>query len=294
MIKERQLLSVTTAGGRRSKQIRNLDRRSAHSILEGGRPRPPGMRRSRGASRSGPVALQIGEKYFVLQGRESPSGVRHGVSIKCAGMLLAALLAVAAFVAGPALGEEVNECVINGGFETAGTNAVDGPLGWDLPDGLGVRWVSDADGDAHGRIILMDTRVSERDMVAQWKRCGITKWDIPNPAPGAISDTYGLSYYSEPFPAVSGAVYRLSFDYKGAGGAKVWVRGYGRVRGELRRVYEMWAPCRSQAGVWTRNERVFHPQSSVAEIVEFRVMLYAYYPPGLYGFDNVRVEQVPE
>lgn len=207
-------------------------------------------------------------------------------------MITAALLAGAMFLAGPVRGAAMDEGVVNGGFETAGTNAVAGPLGWDLPDGLGVQWVSDVDSAGHGKTILMDTRVSEREMVAQWKKVGITKWDIPNPASGPIADTYGLSFYSEPFSVVSGAVYRLSFDYKGVGGAKVWVRGYGLVRGELRRVYETWVGCKSKQGAWTSHERVFHPQSKATEIVEFRVMLYAYYPPGLYAFDNVRVERV--
>jgi len=29
-------------------------------------------------------------------------------------------------------------------------------------------------------------------------------------------------------------------------------------------------------------------------VTEMRVMLFAYYPPGRYGFDNVVVEPVPE
>lgn len=205
-------------------------------------------------------------------------------------MTMILFLAGALFFAGPAGGSDAKEGVVNGGFEAADAGAA--PLGWDLPDGLGVRWVTDSDSAGHGKIILMDTRVSELDMAAQWKREGITKWDVPNPAPAPIANTYGLSFYSEPFPPPGGPACRLSFDYKGAGGAKVWVRGYGRVRGELRRVYETWAGCRGRAGEWTRNEMVFHPKSAAAEIVEFRVMLYAYYPPGLYAFDNVRVERV--
>ncbi len=207
-------------------------------------------------------------------------------------MLILLVLAASAFCPGPARCADASEGVVNGGFETDAANG--GPRGWDMPDGLGVRRAPDSDAAGHGMIILMDTRVSEREMVAQWKRAGIDKWDIPNPAANPIADTYGLSFYSDPFPAVSGAVFRLSFDYKGAGGAKVWVRGYGRVRGELRRVYETWAPCQCRGGEWTRNERIFHPKSSAAEIVEYRVMLYAYYPPGLYAFDNIRVERAEE
>jgi hypothetical protein len=35
---------------------------------------------------------------------------------------------------------------------------------------------------------------------------------------------------------------------------------------------------------------VFSPTRVRPEVTEMRVMLYAYWPPGVYWFDNVRIE----
>jgi hypothetical protein len=174
--------------------------------------------------------------------------------------------------------------LVNGDFEQADPKDAGKPAGWDKPDGLGVQWI--------GKAIRMDTRISERDMVAQWRKVGLT-WDIPNPAGNAIAETYGLSYYSDPMPVKSGQTYRVSFDYKGpSGGAKVWVRGWGMFQGEKRRRWETIVFCRTQGKDWTHLEQDFHPTKARPEVTEMKVMLYAYYPPGEYWFDNVKIEPV--
>lgn len=184
--------------------------------------------------------------------------------------------------------------VANGGFERAAEDDPRRPDGWDLPDGLGIQWEPAPEGGA-GRAIRMDTRVSEIDMVRSWQRAGLTNaWniDIPKPAANAISDTYGLSFYSEPFAIVSGQNYRVSCRLRGTGGFKVWVRGYGLFNGRLRRRYEALLNGKSEADRWTDNEMVFNPTHHRPDVTEMRVMLYAYYPPGVYWFDDLRVEPV--
>jgi hypothetical protein len=181
--------------------------------------------------------------------------------------------------------------VANGEFETVDPVDSRRPAGWALPDGLGVRW--EDGGPASGRAIWLDTRISEVEMVRQWRVTGLTNtWDIPKPAGNAVADTYGLSYYCDSFPVASGQVYRVRCDVHGSGGVKVWVRGYGMFRGRLTKRYEAMMNCNGGAGVWTPNAMAFNPTLHRPEVTEMRVMLYAYYPPGRYGFDNVVVEPV--
>lgn len=184
--------------------------------------------------------------------------------------------------------------VRNGTFEAADARDADKPEGWSKPDGLGVQWTNDPDSVAHGKCIRMDTAVSEQAMVAQWVRTGMTNvWDIPHPAGNAVAETYGLSYYSDAIPVKSGKTYRVTFDHKGSGGGgKVWVRCYGLFGGELRRRYEKVVPCSGRRNEWTTQSALLHPTRSRPEVTEMKVMLYAYYPPGLYWFDNVRIEEL--
>ena len=182
--------------------------------------------------------------------------------------------------------------VANGAFEDPAAGDPRRPAGWALPDGVGVRWEAGTEG-TDGRAIWMNTRISESQMVASWRACGLTNlWDIPNPAGNAIADTYGLSYYSDAFPIVSGQVYRVRCQVYGAGGSKVWVRGYGPFRGRRVKRYEALMNCTGRADAWTSNEMVFHPTEKRPEVDELRVMLYAYDPPRRYGFDEVVVEPI--
>jgi hypothetical protein len=214
------------------------------------------------------------------------------VSRMTSGRFLLSGMLLAAFLAAEVCAGAATNLVVNGGFESADPADPRRPVGWALPDGLGARWERGADG---GHAIWLDTRISEAEMARQWRLTGLTNlWDIPKPAGNAIADTYGLSYYSTPFPVVSGQVYRVRCDVYGAGGVKVWVRGYGLFRGRLTKRYEAMMNCHGGAGVWTPNAMAFNPTRRRPEVTEMRVMLYAYYPPGRYGFDNVVVEPVPD
>ena len=86
---------------------------------------------------------------------------------------------------------------------------------------------ADTNGISRGKAIRINTAVSEKAMAAQWQAAGINEWNIPNPTDEPVAAAYGLSFYSDALPVVFGRVYRLVFDFRGGGGAKVWVRGYG-------------------------------------------------------------------
>ncbi len=179
----------------------------------------------------------------------------------------------------------------NGGFDEVGNDGA--PTAWDRPDGLGVRVVRCEEG-GHGNVIQMDTRVSEKAMVEQWKKVGITQWDIPKPADNAVAETYGLSFYSNPIPVEPGCAYTISFDFKGprkGAGAKVWVRGYGvnEASQERRKLYETIVNCRVDDDKWRAFTQEFSPTKRTPAVTEIRVMLFAYFPPGVYLFDNVKI-----
>jgi hypothetical protein len=182
----------------------------------------------------------------------------------------------------------------NGSLEEADAVNPAKPACWDKVDGLGVQWTS-APEPAHGKAIRMDTAVSEKAMVESWKKADLSdKWDIPNPAGNAVAETYGLSHYSDAIPVQKGQPYKITFDYKGpSGGAKVWVRGWGQFEGEKRRRWETTVECRvANPKEWTTISQEFFPTKSRSEVTEMRVMLYAFYPPGVYWFDNVKIEPI--
>jgi hypothetical protein len=188
--------------------------------------------------------------------------------------------------------------VSNGDFEQSDPIHPGKPAHWDLPDGLGVQW-TDAPNlpgqPSHGKAIRMDTSQTEKAMVASYAKAGLTQWIFPKPADNTIAETYGLSLYSEAIPVVPGKTYRVTFDYmseKGTAG-KLWFRAYADVNGEKKRVYEGTVDCASK-GAWKQFTGVFHPTKYRPNVGEFKIMLFAYYPPGVAWFDNIRVEAADE
>ncbi len=187
--------------------------------------------------------------------------------------------------------------IANGDFEQADPKNPNQPAHWDTIDGLGIQWVTApavAGAPPHGKAIRMNTDLSEQQMNESWTKVGVTKWIIPN-ANGPISETYGLSLYSDPVPLVVGKAYRVTFDFmseKETAG-KVWLRGYGAVAGEERRLYESIIECKNTGG-WKSYTGIFHPTKHNQLLTVFRIMLFAFYPAGVCWFDNVKVEAVDE
>jgi hypothetical protein len=186
----------------------------------------------------------------------------------------------------------------NGDFERADPAHPGKAAHWDLTDGLGVQWTDapSVPGAAqHGKAIRMDTTQTEQAMVASYVKAGLTQWVFPKPADNPIAETYGLSLYSEAMPVVAGKTYRVTFDYmaeKGTSG-KLWFRAYANVNGEKKRVYEGTIDCGGSGG-WKQFIGVFHPTKYRPNVDEFKIMLFAFYPPGVAWFDNVHVEAVDE
>ena len=170
-----------------------------------------------------------------------------------------------------------------------------GPSGWDMPDGLGVKWQKAPIGEKRikrGKAISLNTAISEIAMNQQWKKLGIKKWQFPSPKKNPIAATYGLSFYSSYIPIKKYQAYCVFFDFKSpkkCSGGKLWIRGYGTFRGEKRRLYETIVNCHAENSNWKEFYQVFHPTKYTSNVTEIRVMLYAYWPAGTYWFDNVRI-----
>lgn len=190
--------------------------------------------------------------------------------------------------------------VLNGDLDLADPADAQRPLGWERPDGLGVRWeAAPAEaGTGHGKALRLDTAITEIGMMEQWKKVGITAWNIPNATTDPVAASYGLSIYSQAFPIAKERSYRVSVAYHGAGGAKVWVRGYGELTRpdgiEKRRLYEAVAEVTASPKGWTVTTHDFNPTQHTPKVTEMKVMLFAYWPPGVSWFDDVRVSELPE
>jgi hypothetical protein len=216
-----------------------------------------------------------------------------------------------------------NDTLINGSFEEPGAGNPAHPKGWAHAEDYCITWMKDPMAPDHGKVIVLDTDINEPDARKRQGQLRDTlEKGLPLPAPGAksrgahygaIGGTYGVSYYSERFKCKPGQCYKVSFDYKGpSGGAKVWVRGWGMFQGEERRRYETIVNCRVKGTGYAHFEQAFcptrrrgakdkQPEEGKApkddavtpnEVSVLRVMLYAYWPPGQYYFDNVKVEEI--
>lgn len=190
------------------------------------------------------------------------------------------------------------EVEVNGDFEKSDPAHPDKPLHWERMDGLAARWTDApimAGEPPHGKAIRLDTSLTEEAAVASYAKAGLTQWVFPKPKTNAIAETYGVSLYSESIPVVPGKTYRVTFDYfaeKGTAG-KLWLRGYAPVNGQMKRSYEGTVDTGSGKG-WQHISGVFHPTKHTPNVTEMKIMLFAFYPPGVVWFDNIHVEMSDE
>ena len=188
--------------------------------------------------------------------------------------------------------------VANGDFEKGTTS----PEGWDALDGLTTVWDKDS---RHGKFVRFDTDVYLSEWTA-WRdklAAGASIAGAPKKTMTSgnrydtVAGSYGVKLYSEPIPVKPGATYAIEFDAKGRMGAdfffaKVFVKGYGD-EGAAKEYYNMYKAVRVPApDQWEHFSRIFHPTARTPAVKTMRVMLFAYWPPGEYAFDNVAVYEV--
>lgn len=142
----------------------------------------------------------------------------------------------------------------------------------------------------------------------------------------------GVWFWSDLIPVKKSQAYWLTVDAKGpSGGMLAWLVGYpdkpatafgadagafqeflqqkitnkplprGRNFEPFIKKYKYRGQLSSIAGssasewrTFSRRERPFRPTENTPDVRYVRVLLYAYWPPGLYYFDNVRLSELPE
>jgi len=206
----------------------------------------------------------------------------------------------------------------NGDFEQmdpkTGTVAHWGPM-----DGLSTFWV---DEPGRGKVLKVETDIPWSQW-EEWRkklREGASRHDAPKKKPykppgyGTVAGSRGVAVYNEYVPVKPGQAYRLSFDFKGAGG-KVFVKGFavcddngrpvptatladGLKEGNGLHVREVWRAYKAMRpknkNAWEHFERLMHPTEKIKSVRWIRINLFPYWPPGTYYFDNVKFEPVSE
>ncbi len=182
------------------------------------------------------------------------------------------------------------------------------PTGWDPVDGLTSFWIDDPLGE-RGKVIKMDTRVSQEQASAWWQRIhdGADPADAPPPRftnpphYSAVAGLHGVHFFSRYYKIKPKMRYRILADYrstKARCNLKVFVKGYAEFKQpqypdktQRREVWRTYLACRGEPGRWHHNSEVFEPSPRARWI---RVIPYAYWPADEYYWDNVRVVEEPK
>jgi hypothetical protein len=193
----------------------------------------------------------------------------------------------------------------NGDFEKG---AAGRPAHWQPINNLTTFWIDDPAG-RRGKIIRIQTDVYEW----QWKawRARLAKGaklaDAPKRVPtrgpkyDTVAGTYGIHLHNVDVDCKPGMRYRVLADMKGKTTdfffPKVFVKGYRLIREkeerapQYREVWRTYLACRNFENRWKHYSQTLRPPAGVQKL---RVIIYAYWPPGEYLFDNVRLVEEPE
>ena len=170
---------------------------------------------------------------------------------------------------------------------------------WEQPDGLTSFFETEA---GHGRIVKMDTLV-DRDQAMEWAKAFKADPTLKPPAKKPIDPTSyssiggneGVMLDSEPIDCRPGQNYKLTVDFRGDGKPFVWIKGFlvHPTRPTLVDGYQTrLEPNDPSKTEWRTFSIGFNPTAKSPKIQKIKVRLYAYWPNGLYYFDNVRVEEI--
>jgi len=170
---------------------------------------------------------------------------------------------------------------------------------WETANGLTTFFMTE---EGRGRIVKMDTSVDRQQALA-WHKAFATDPTLPPPAKvpiaadsyGSIGGNEGVMLDSELIDCKPGQDYKLTADFKGAGKPFIWIKGFlwHPTRKVLMDGYQTRLEPDSSSKTESRTFTIgFNPTAKSPRIQKFKVRLYAYWPNGLYYFDNIRVEEI--
>jgi len=213
----------------------------------------------------------------------------------------------------------------NGDFEQGEVT----PKGWQSIDGLSSFWVQDEDPRHGKVLKFDTDVLQSQGYVWWKKiRAGASPKDAPKKEPtqepkyDTLAGLDGVWFWSDPVPVEPGKSYWLSLDVKGPE-IMVWLVGYenkpdtsfGADEGafiEYVRDSSLPKPAAQKRGhspflhnydwkgqlkaggpnewkTYSRREKPFSPTANTPNVRWVRVLLYPYWPPGIYYVDNVRL-----
>lgn len=190
--------------------------------------------------------------------------------------------------------------VPNPGFE----DGAERPDKWADVDNMVVFYATDD--AAHGKVVMFDTDVRLEEY-QNWKAkrnagapLSAAPLKTPPTDPGfdTVAGTTGAPYRSDYFPFDASKPYRLTFEMKGPGGAKLFVKGYSMIGGQWREVGRAYKACRRKLpeDQWETFTRTFHPAKweriTHRKIEMMRIQLFPYWPRGTYYYDNIHVQEI--
>lgn len=170
---------------------------------------------------------------------------------------------------------------------------------WERADGLTSFFETE---EGHGRIVKMDTLV-DRDQAMEWAKTFKADPTLKPPAKkpidpnsyGSIGGNEGVMLDSELMDCKPGQNYKLTVDFRGDGKPFVWIKGFlwHSKRNDFVDGYQTrLEPDDPSKTEWRTFSIGFNPTEKSPKIQKFKVRLYAFWPNGLYYFDNVRVEEI--
>jgi hypothetical protein len=192
--------------------------------------------------------------------------------------------------------------VKNPGFEEGDKD----PAHWDRCDGLTSFWVRDE--TRGGRCLRLFSAILLDDYHARLEEMKLPTPPPPKPArafhpPGydTVGGNDGVSYWSDWIDCKPATRYALAADVRSEGGTpKIFVKGYSEIPAEiddngkakktmLRRVTFKIFLDAAGGKDWKTSTVDFCPTHDREDVKWMRIMLFAYWPPENYWFDNIRL-----
>ncbi len=193
-----------------------------------------------------------------------------------------------------ALAAEHENLLENGSFDYGEKT----PDSWEPANGLTSFYINEP---GRGRIVKMDSRIS-RMQALDWMKQFKANPDAAPPQPvipknelDSIASNEGVWLDSGFIKVNPGQNYKLSVDFKGTASPIVWIKGFmlHPVRKDYADAYQTrLVPDNPDKEKWKTFSIGFNPTAKSPKVEKIKVRIYAFWPPGIYYFDNVRVEEI--